>query len=495
MTAPHTHVAIIGTGFGGIGAAVRLQRAGFDDVVLFERADEVGGVWRDNRYPGAACDVRSHLYVFSFAPNPDWSHRFSPQPEILDYLRGVADRFGVRPRIRFGHDVEEARWDDEAARWRIDTSQGRFTADVLIAAPGALAEPRVPDIPGAASFEGRVLHTSRWDPDLDLRGRRVAVVGTGASAIQVVPSIQPVVEHLTLFQRTPPWVIPRRDRLVSARVRRALRRTPALLRGIRKALYRSHELYGLAFRHPFLARQIERLVRLRLRWQVRDPELRRVLTPDYRFGCKRILLSDDYYPALTQPNVTVVDGAAVEVRPGGVVDPTGREHPADVLVFATGFHVTDLPFARHVRRADGRRLSDVWGASPKAHLGTTVAGFPNFFLIAGPNTGLGHSSVILMTEAQLEHVANALAYMRAHGLAAVEPRAEAQAAFVDAVDRGAEGTVWTAGGCASWYLDETGRNAALWPGSVPAFRRRVEPFDPDEYRLHPAVSKPEIAHV
>ena len=483
---PHFHVAIIGTGFGGIGAAVKLKEAGFDDLVIFERAGDIGGVWRDNTYPGAACDVQSHLYGFSFASNATWSRRFSPQAEIWTYLRDVAERFRVLPHIRFRHDVQEARWEHEHTRWRIRTSAGTYTADVLVAAPGALAEPRLPDIPGIESFAGPILHSARWDNDLDLFRKRVAVVGTGASAIQIVPAIQTIVEQLTLFQRSAPWVVPRRDRGFGKRTSRLLTRQPGLLRAIRTGLYHVREASGLLFRYPLLARLLENVARLHLRRQVRDPDLRRVLTPRYRFGCKRILLSDDYYPALVRQNVTVVDGPAVTISPAGVAGPDGIVHAADVLVLATGFHVTDVPFARHVRRDDGTRLSEVWGASPTAHLGTTVTGFPNFFLLMGPNTGLAHTSVILMIEAQIAHVLNALTWMRRNRLAAVEPRPEAQAAFVEEVDRAAEGTVWTTGGCDSWYLDATGRSGALWPRSVGAFRRRVSAFDPDEYILHPA---------
>ena len=486
----HTRIAIVGTGFGGIGAAVRLRQESFDDFVLFERADDLGGVWRDNTYPGAACDVESHLYEFSFAPNPSWSRRFAPQPEIWAYLRDVAERWGVAEHIRYNHDVTEAVWDDEAARWRLTTSGGHWTADVLVAAPGALAEPFVPAIPGLDRFAGPAFHTARWDNDLDLAGQRVAVIGTGASAIQVVPAIQPEVTHLTLFQRTPPWVIPRHDRAVSERMQAAFQRWPSLQRLVRARLYARHEALGLAFRHPWLAHGAQALSHVHRRRQVPDPDLRHRLVPDYRLGCKRILLSDDYYPALTQPNVTVVDGAAAEIRPHAVVGPEGDEHPADVLVLATGFHVTDIPFGRIVVGREGERLSDVWGESPTAHVGTTVAGFPNFFILQGPNTGLGHSSVVLMIEAQVEHLVNALRTMDERGLAAVEPTEEAQTAFVAEVDDMAEDTVWTAGGCNSWYLDATGRNAALWPGSVPAFRRRVEPFDVTDYRLRPAAPAP-----
>ena len=492
MSAPHHHIAIVGTGFGGIGAAVRLMEAGLagggledGGLVLFERADRVGGVWRDNVYPGAACDVHSHLYEFSFAPNPDWSRRFSRQPEIQDYLEDVADRFGVTDRVRFGHDVLEAAWSDDDQRWHVETSRGPYTADVLVAAPGGLADPRLPDVPGLEGFTGTAMHTSRWEHAVDLEGARVAVVGTGASAIQVVPEIQPIAGHLTLFQRTPPWVMPRRDRPVSETARRHLRERPLVQRAVRQGIFRYREIFGLAFRHPAVGRAPEAVARAHLRRAVSDPGLRRVLTPDYRFGCKRVLLSDDYYPALVQPNVTVVDGPLVRVDGADLFGPNGVARPADVVILATGFYVAEPPFAGRVV-ARGRRLSDVWSGEPAAHLGTTVAGVPNFFLLSGPNTGLGHSSVVLMVEAQIEHVVGALEYARQTGTAVLEPTADAQAAFVAEVDRRAEGTVWTSGGCESWYLDAAGRNTAIWPGSAPSFRRRVAPFDPAEYGLEGA---------
>lgn len=482
----HVHIAIVGAGFGGLGALIRLRQEGYDDVLLLERADEVGGVWRDNRYPGAACDVESHLYSLSFAPNPDWSRRFSPRSEIGAYLRDLVDRFNLGPHLRLGHEVQRAKWDADAARWRIETDHGPLTADVLVAAPGAFAEPRMPDLPGLGSFEGPAFHTARWDETIDLTGKRVAVVGTGASAIQVVPAIQPEVKQLILFQRTPPWIIPRRDRAIGVRTRRALKKVPLLRKAVRLALYLRHEAFGLAFRHLAVARVAQRLAERHLRQQVPNPALRRILTPDYTVGCKRILLSDDYYPALSESNVDVVDGGVTEVRPHGLVDADGVEHEVDVVVFGTGFHVTDFPFADRLYGRDGRRLADVWGGSPKAHVGTTVTGFPNLFLLMGPNTGLGHSSVVMMVESQIEHVLNALRFMRTWGYVAVEPDAEAQTTFVDGIEAAMNRTVWTAGGCQSWYLDETGRNSTLWPGSVGAFRRRVEPFRAEEYTAHPA---------
>jgi len=480
----HHRVVIIGSGFSGIGAAIRLSQEGFDDWVVLERAADLGGVWRDNRYPGCACDVESRLFELSFAPNPRWTRRYSSQEEIWRYLADCADRFGVRQRIRFGHDVQEAAWDGDAQVWRIRTSRGDFSADVLFAAPGSLSEPRTPEIPGLEGFEGDVFHSARWPDDARLAGRRVAVVGTGASAIQIVPSIQPEVERLVVFQRTPAWVIPRHDRPVSDRMADLLERVPLLQRALRAAVYLRHEVLGLPFRHPRLAAGVERLVRRHLRHQVPDAELRERLTPDYRVGCKRILLSDDYYPALTSDNVTLVDGALVEVRPRSVVGADGAEHAVDAIILATGFHVTDFPFARRVVGREGRRLSEVWDGSPHAHLGTTVHGFPNLFVFQGPNTGLGHSSVLLMAEAQIEHALNALRHLRAADAAAVEPRADAQRAFVAEVDRRMENTVWLRGGCRSWYLDDSGRNPTLWPGGIGSFRRRVEPFDPGEYIVH-----------
>ena len=481
---PHVEVAVVGAGFSGIAAAARLLAEGAD-VAVFERAERVGGVWRDNVYPGAACDVESHLYALKDVPNPGWSRWFAGQPEILGYLERTAADLGVGEHVHLGHEVLGAAWDDAAAVWRIETSRGPWTADLFVAALGALAEPQTPDLPGLGAFAGPVLHTARWDPDLDLAGKDVAVVGTGASAVQLVPAIQPAVGRLTLFQRTPAWVMPRNDRALSDRVRRRYGRRPVLQRLTRRALYAFHETYGLAFRHPRLAAVLERLARAHLAAHVPDRALRQRLTPGYRFGCKRVLTSDDYYPALVQDNVTVT-GAAAEVRAGAVVDADGTAHPADVLVFATGFHIHDSPATALVTGRHGERLADVWQGAPTAHVGTTIAGFPNFFMLQGPNTGLGHSSVLLMIEAQIDHVVGALRFMRANRVAAIEPTERAQAAFVAEVDELARDTVWTSGGCRSWYLDHTGRNAAIWPGSVGAFRKRVAPFYAEDYHARAA---------
>ena len=474
-------IAIIGSGFGGLGAAIRLRRQGIEDFLIFERADDVGGTWRDNSYPGCACDVQSHLYSFSFAPNPDWTRSYSPQPEIQNYLRRCARDFGVLPHVRFGHEVREAAWDGGAQLWRIETSRGPYTASVLVMASGALSEPALPDLPGLDSFRGKTFHSARWDHTYDLAGRRVAVVGTGASAVQFVPEIQPVVERLHVFQRTPPWVMPRTDRALRPAERRLFRRFPVAQRAARGSLYLTREVLVLAFRHIPVSRLVERVARRHLRRAVADPELRARLTPRYAIGCKRILVSNDYLPALTRPNVELVTCGLAEVRERSVVGGDGVEREVDAIIFGTGFRVTDPPLAGHVRGRGGRTLAEVWAGSPRAHAGTTVAGFPNLFILMGPNTGLGHTSVLLMLEAQIEHLLGALGHMSAGGFAEIEPRPEAQAAYVEEVRRRMEGTVWTAGGCASWYLDRTGRNSTLWPDSTWRFRRRVARLDPGEY--------------
>ncbi|HLL83511.1 MAG TPA: NAD(P)/FAD-dependent oxidoreductase [Longimicrobium sp.] len=480
----HHRVAIVGSGFSGLGMGIRLKQQGQDDFVILERSGDVGGVWRDNSYPGCACDVQSHLYSFSFAQNPNWARAYSPSSEIWAYLRDCADRFGVRSHCRFNHTVHDAAWDDERQVWRLRTSQGTYTADVLVAAMGALSEPATPELPGLPTFKGKVMHSARWDHGYPLDGRKVAVVGTGASAVQFVPIIQKQVSKLVLFQRTAPWVMPRHDRPTSERMRSLFRAFPPAQSAFRGLLYALRELLALLFIRPRLMAHAERIALRHLAASVSNPELREKLTPDYTLGCKRVLVSDDYLSSLDQKNVELVTAGLREVREHSVVTADGVEHEVDAIILATGFHVTDMPFAKHVRGRTGRTLAESFGGSPKAYLGTTVHGFPNLFMLSGPNTGLGHTSVLLMIEPQIEHVLKALRYLRREGLAALEPKAEAQNAFVREVDRKMTGTVWTAGGCASWYLDATGRNSTLWPGFTFTFRWKVERFLPLDYIAH-----------
>ncbi|HEX8392975.1 MAG TPA: NAD(P)/FAD-dependent oxidoreductase [Longimicrobium sp.] len=478
-----TGIIIIGSGFGGLGMAIRLRQEGRDDFLILERAGDVGGTWRDNTYPGAACDVQSHLYSFSFALNPEWSHSFSRQPEIQAYLRRTAEEYEILPRVRFHHEVTSAEWDEAAGHWRVRAAGRDFAAPVLVMAAGALSDPMIPAIPGLDAFRGRAFHSSQWDHAYDLAGKRVAVIGTGASAIQFVPAIQPVVGRLHLFQRTPPWIIPRHDRPLGRAGQALFRRVPAAQKAVRAGIYLAREAFVFGFRNPRAMAVAQRTALRHLRRSVPDPVLRAKLTPDFTMGCKRVLLSNDYLPALTRPNVEVVTDAIAEIRARSIITRDRVEREVDAIILGTGFRPTDPPLAPVTRGREGRTLAEAWKGSPQAHLGTTVAGFPNLFILLGPNTGLGHTSVVYMIEAQLEHVIRALRHMRETGVAALEPRPEAQAAFVAEVDRRMRGTVWTHGGCASWYLDETGRNSTLWPDFTWRFRRRLSRFDPSEYRM------------
>ena len=483
---PHTRVAVIGAGFGGLGVSIALDRAGVDHVI-FERAEDVGGTWWVNGYPGCRCDVPSHLYSFSFALNPDWTNTYSDRGEIQAYLRRVAERFGVQPRIRFRHEVLEARWEDEGQRWRIATSGGPWTADVVVAAAGGLSEPSRPDLPGLERFEGAVFHSGEWDQEHDLTGERVAVVGTGASAIQIVPHIQPKVSCLHLFQRTPGWVLPHSGRPIRAWERALYRRLPILQRLVRQGVYWLRELliFGMV-KNPRRMDLVRRVALNHLRSQVPDEALREKLTPTFTPGCKRLLPSNDYYPALTAPNVELVTDAIREVRSRSIVTSDGVEREVDTIVMATGFRVTNHPVFERMHGRDGRSLADTWRETgAQAYLGTTVAGFPNLFVISGPNTGIGHTSLVVMIEAQLPYVVGALRMMEQRGLGAVEVRREAQEAFNDDLQRRMAGTVWNAGGCASWYLDDKGRNTTLWPDFTWRYRRRMRRFDVAAYLLEP----------
>ncbi|MFF3565631.1 flavin-containing monooxygenase [Streptomyces sp. NPDC002574] len=480
----HVRVAVIGSGFGGLGAAVRLRREGITDFVVLERRDSVGGTWRDNSYPGCACDVPSHLYSFSFAPNPEWPRTFSGQPHIRAYLERVADTFGLRPHLRLDTEVRQARWDTEAKHWHVATSRGELTADVLISAGGPLSDPRLPDIPGLDAFPGAVFHSSQWDHDYDIKGKRVAVIGTGASAIQIVPAIQPEVESLTVVQRTPPWVMPRMDRDITRAERWLHAKVPATAKARRGMLWLLRELQVGAFtKRPALLGGVQRLAMSHLAKAVKDPALRAKLTPDYRIGCKRILLSNDYYPALTRPNTEVVASALREVRGSTIVMADGTEREVDAIVFGTGFHVTDMPIGDRVLGADGRTLAEHWKDGMAALRGSSVDGFPNLLFVIGPNTGLGNSSMILMIESSLNYIAEYLRALDTTGAAALDARPEAVRSWNEEVQRRMVRTVWNTGGCVSWYLDDQGRNTTVWPGTTAEFRRATRRVQLDEYTI------------
>jgi cation diffusion facilitator CzcD-associated flavoprotein CzcO len=485
-----TRVAVVGTGFAGLGASIALSRAGIDHLVL-EKADDLGGTWRDNTYPGCRCDVPSHLYSFSFAPNPDWSETYSPQPEIHRYLRTTAEDHGVLDRIRFRSEVQDAAWDPAQQRWRLTTPSGEVVAEHLILGYGPLSVPSIPDLPGLDDFEGTAFHSAQWRSDHDLRGERVAVIGTGASAIQFVPQIQPDVAHLTLFQRTPPWVLPHRNRRITRGERALYRAVPATQKLVRGLVYWSREAFVTSMlRNGKTLENMEKLARKHLHDSVDDPDLRATLTPDYRPGCKRLLPSNDYYPAVAQPNVDVVTDKIVRVTPTGIVTADGTEHEVDTIIFGTGFKVTDNPVAEWVRGADGRTLAEHWSEhGMQAYLGTTVPRFPNLYLLAGPNTGIGHTSLVVMIEAQLRYVLGALEAQERTGAGALEVRRSVLATYTDEIQRKAAKTVWNTGGCASWYLDDQGRNTTIWPDYTFRFRRRTKRFDARAYELTAAIQE------
>src|SRR5579884_4078622 len=473
----HVHIIIVGSGFSGLGMAIQLKQHGYQDFLVLERAADVGGTWRENTYPGCACDIPSHLYSFSFVPNPDWSHLYSPQPEILAYLRRCAERFGILEHIRFNCEMHQAMWQQNERHWHLMTTQGPLTADILIVGQGPLTEPAFPHLPGLEGFEGMLFHSARWNHNYDLTGKRVAVIGTGASALQFLPIFQPQVEQLMLFQRTPPWVLPRGNHKIAAWQRKLFRLMPFTQRFVRSILYWNHELAVVGFAYqPGVLKLASWRSQRHLQRLVADPLLRAKLTPHYTLGCKRVLVSDDFYPALTQPNVEVVTAPLREVRARSLLTEDGREYDTDVLICGTGFQVTNARFPHLVYGSDGRSLAEKWQMGINAYRGTTVSGFPNLFLLLGPNTGLGHNSIVFMLESQITYILDCLRTMKHREEQAIEVRAQSQEAFNQMIQQHMQNTVWTSG-CASWYLDANGRNTTLWPDFTFSFWWQMRHFD------------------
>ena len=479
MTSPR--IVIIGAGFGGLGTAIELRRHGFTDIVVLEKADRIGGVWRDNTYPNAACDVPSNLYSWSFARNPDWGHRYSRQDEILGYMDRVASDLGVRELVRTGVEVTGAAYDDETATWRVETDTGEtLTADFLVAAVGQLSRPSIPDLPGRETFAGPAFHSAQWDHDVDLTGKRVAVIGTGASAIQFVPGIQPVVGHLTVFQRSAPYVVPKPDIEYSRTRRRLYARLPwtqAFGRNLTWVL--SEQLNKSLTGTAPMKKLMEAGWHLLLRRQVRDPELRAKLKPDYPIGCKRLLFSNDWYPALVQPNVEVVTHGIVEVLPHGVRSADGVVHEVDVIIYGTGFAATEFLAPMKLQGEAGVSLDEVWAEGARAYLGIAVPGFPNLGLVYGPNTNLGGSSIINMMESQAGFIRQLAEIVRDGGSVAV--RREVEERFDDEVQQRLTESVW--GGCTSWYRDSAGRVTTNWPGAVAEYKQRTAQVDAADFEI------------
>jgi cation diffusion facilitator CzcD-associated flavoprotein CzcO len=477
-------VIIVGSGFAGLCMGIKLKQAGLDDFVILEKAHEVGGTWRENTYPGCACDVQSHLYSFSFEPNPGWTKMFAPQKEIFAYLKRCADKYGLRPHLRFGQELTSAELDETSATWRVRTAAGdEWIGKALVLGVGALHKPLIPKIPGLEKFRGRTFHSAEWDHSYPLEGKRVAVVGTGASAIQFVPQIAPRVASLSLFQRTPPWILPKPDREIGAAERALYAQFPSLQRLHRRKLYWQLEgrVLGLAV-HPRLMTLAEKVARAHIAKQIRDPALREKVTPDYTLGCKRVLISDDYYPSLERDNVELITDTITEVREHEVVTADGRVREVDAILWGTGFHVTDAMAHLPLRGRDGRSIGEVWRGGVEAFLGLNVHGFPNLFILLGPNTGLGHNSMVFMIEAQAGLALEAIKLLASGEARAIDVRADVQEEFNREIQSKLGGAVWNSG-CKSWYLDEHGVNRTLWPGFTWRYWLRTRRLERDAYRF------------
>ncbi len=472
---------IIGAGISGIGAAIQFRNAGLQDFLILEKAEDLGGTWRDNTYPGCECDVPSHLYSYSFAQKPDWSRVFAGHREILDYVRQTAEQHGILPFIRFSQPMQSAQWEEDQQRWQVTTPDRTYYARTVVACTGYLHEPILPDIPGLAEFPGPVFHSSRWAHDHDLRGESVAVIGTGASAIQFVPKIQPAVGSLYVYQRTPQWILPKPNRKVSEKAKAALRKP--LARNLwRSMLFGSLETFGVGFRHPWLLKQFEKYALAHLKAKVPDPELRAKLTPDYVLGCKRTLMSNAYYPALCQPNVELLATGVKAIHGNRVIGQDGSEREVDSIVLGTGFQVTEQPIAKLVHNADGVSLAEHWQAGMQAYRGTTVQGFPNLFLVLGPNLGIGHNSAFVVIEAQLAYITSALCQMRDKRIGRIEVEAATQQQYNERIQKDLQQTVWNTGGCSSYYLDKNGFNSIGFPWSTLRMQKLLKKFDCEAYR-------------
>jgi cation diffusion facilitator CzcD-associated flavoprotein CzcO len=485
MTPTHTQVAIVGAGFSGIAMGRYLKKSGREDFVIFEKGNDVGGTWRDNTYPGIACDVPSNMYSFSFALNPNWSRSYSGGREINDYIRSTTKKLGLLPKIRFNTPVLGAEWDDDAQLWRLETADGPFTANFMIGAMGPLSEPAIPELPGIEKFKGEAFHSQHWDHGYDFKGKRIAVVGTGASAIQFVPHLQQEVAELHLYQRTAPWILPRSARNISGLEHKLFKYLPFTQKLVRATVYTFLEMRVIAFvKQRKLMKVIQQVAKLNLRRHIKDKELRKKVTPDFVIGCKRVLMANDYYPAIAQENVEVITHGVTEVRENSIIAADGTEREVDAIIWGTGFHVTDNPEWDKLKGRDGRSLAATWEPTGlRSYLGTLTPNFPNAFLLLGPNTALGHNSVVYMSEASIEYAISVIDHVEKSGATSVEIKEETVAAFEADIERRSVGTIWLAGGCESWYLDSHGRNTTLWPDFSFHYRKLCRSFDPGQVTL------------
>jgi cation diffusion facilitator CzcD-associated flavoprotein CzcO len=481
---PILDALIVGSGFSGLCVAVKMQQAGMPYVVL-EQAGGIGGTWRDNTYPGAACDVPSNLYCFSFAPNPKWSRTYPQQAEIQTYMNECADRFDVRKNIQFNKTVTSARFDSTRKLWRVEVNEGAeiFEARTLVMGVGGLSRPQMPNIQGIESFTGELFHTARWKHDVNLEGKRVGIIGTGASAIQIVPEIADKVRQLDVFQRTPPWLIFKPDFAI-AKWHRVLRAKLPILQKINRAYtYGWHESWAIAFtRFPSILKVVQLLAKGFLSFNIRDKALREKLMPSYVIGCKRVLLSNTYLSALKKPNVSLITDAIECITPAGIRTRDGNEHPLDIIIASTGFLAAEAGSPFPVYGLDNKELNEHWKQGPSAYLGTTVSGFPNFFIMTGPNTALGHNSMIYMIESQASYVMSALKEIGQAPETAFDIPQQTQNRYNDALQKRLAKTVWNTGGCSSWYLASNGLNTTLWPDFTFVYRHKTRRFDVEHYQ-------------
>ena len=484
----HSKIILIGAGFAGVGMGIQLKRTGRDDFLIIERAEDVGGTWRDNHYPGVACDVPSHLYSFSYLPKPDWTRVFSPGPEIQSYIRDCAAGEGLLEHIHFGTEMLSCRWDEASRLWTVETSKGAYSCNILITGTGHLADSHMPKVAGIETFAGDLFHSAGWNHDVALEGKRIGVVGSGASAIQIVPEMQKLASELVVFQRSAPYMIPRWDRAFTEGEKRMFRRDPSTVEAMRSEIFWAGE-YNFAQRRnvPRFLQEAKALALGNLEKNVADPVLRAKLTPDYEVGCKRLLISNAYYPAVSAENCTLEASALARIDGNMVYGASGEGYELDVLVFATGFEAVRPPFAARVFGTEGLSLDAHWDKGMQAYDSIAVNGYPNLFIINGPNTGLGHNSVVYIIEAQVNYILEALDHLEAEQVQVFEATRAAEDAYMDKLQGRAEGTVWLAGGCKSWYVDErAGRLTLIWPDYAHSFRDENGHFHPEGYDMQPA---------
>lgn len=489
----HTHIYdtfIVGAGISGIAAAIRLQKVGYTNFKIIEKASRVGGTWRENTYPGCGCDVPSALYSYSFAPSAKWSHLFARQPEILNYLEEVSENFNIKPLIQFDTSLEDARWDESRHLWVLETNQGQYLAKTVICATGPITEPQTPKLDGLETFTGEMFHSAKWNHDYDLTGKRIAVIGTGASAIQFVPQIQPKAKELYVFQRTAPWVLPKPDMNLNDWGKSIIAKYPAIQQTWRNSVAQSLNAINFGLRNPVALKPLNVIGKQLLKLQVKDPVLRKNVTPGFTVGCKRILFANNYYPALQAPNTHLIPHGLVKVEGNTVIAANGERHEVDVIIWGTGFEVSHPPIGKKIHNDKGQRLSELWkDSSPEAYLGTNLENVPNAFLMLGPNV-LVYDSFIGLAEAQLDYIVDGLQQIKAQGISKLTIKPTVLRHHNQEVQKHLQTTVFNSGGCKSYYLDANGRNFAAWPWSLATLKQRLSKLNLQDYDVSYAANSP-----